>query len=504
MEEQYKPFSIRESQNLKSLAFFKQRNWALTTVDLNENRLYSNLKSLCPYPRFTQICGGHNIYFPYAERFNVLAMIASDLKQEKFGYFNQIAYNAPGEGFRLVIDLDAENRVLTPPELVKITGLLDKVLCKYYAGQASIPIFVSTSGPKWKNGSECLSVHMVAHVQVSFMEAKQLIYSYRTLMTSEEGVDMRGLTLDDAIYKDKSSKTIYESCNLRMIYSYKKEKCINPEENHQNCMMCMGSGSLTVTKFYVPKFVMWNGKLDTELFKTTHGDFVQVFRNHGLWVEADHDVMQGYAIPHGTLSYENEASFEEDIVQGKVKSRKRKRRYDEQPISDTSMVKRFQCALRQITDHGVKPFPHIRVRHMTEYKSTTIHTVTIYVVGEGAGNCLYTKVDHGEGRIFFEYDVKNVKLKLGCFSEKKATCAQWKDKKSCIEFPIEPWVFTGTDPKQLPEGTHNAEITSLVTRARYAMTQQLPPDTSLSTLMRLTFQNPHCQFIISSPQLSSQ
>jgi hypothetical protein len=497
MDKFYKPFNYKETQSLGSILYFLQRKWAVKSDELNNNKMYTTLKNVCPYPRFTQICGGPNIYFPISEKQNVLMMMAADIQQGKAGYFNQIAYNAPGEGFRLAVDLDAEDRVMTPQEIIKMASVLDKVLCRYYEGK-SIPIFVATSGPKWKNGYERLSVHMVAHVQVSYVEARQILFSYQLALSADDQVNMKGLTLDDGIYKDKNAKVPFESVNLRMVYSHKKEKCFVDQPTHEHCVVCDGTSHVTCLKPYEPSFVFYQGKLDKDYFKATHDNFFNILKHHSLWVDEERDVVSGYAIPHGILPYESEEKFEQDVLEGKMIKNSKKRKNPEETKADSPMAKRFQDFLRKITYQSKMPFEHIQVRCMTEYKTATTTTLTIYVKGLGAGHCLYKQKDHGDGRIFFTYDPKKFLLVQRCFSNKYKECEDQKCKDKRIEFVVDPWVYSGADPKQLPRGTHNATYTALVSPAVFTTTQVLDADTSLATLMRLAFENPTCQYRLKS------
>ncbi len=491
--EDYSAYDYRAPKKLASYAFFKKNERTITTKELSTNPKYSFMKKTCPYPRFTQICGGPNIYFPYAERFSALQVIAIDVEQKQVPFYNQIAYNAPGEGFRLCIDIDADKRVMTDEELIRMVAVLNDVLERYYIGK-TIPLFVSTSGPKWRNGNQCLSVHIIAHVKVSLMEAKQIIYSYDLALQADDKTDMTGLKVDDGIYKDKSAKVAYESCNLRMIYSHKKEKCVNQEadEDHATCILCNGAKFIVSHKVYEPKFVYRNRQLDTEFFLQTHNNHETILRQHNLWVDETTDVLEGYQIPFGTLPYDTELKFEQEILQGKLPTTNaKKRKVPDEPVENTDMAKRFQNFIRKIMVNNKRPFEYIQVRCITEHKTPKNHQLNIFVKGLGAGHCLYMQKDHGDGRIFFQYDPKTLKLRLRCFSTKYEECSHQKDKKKCIEFVVDPWVHSGIDPKTLAPGTHNAERVVLTKPTRFVTTQILDRDTPLKTLMDLAFLNPH-------------
>jgi hypothetical protein len=491
----YTPLDYRATKELPSYQFFHNQGWAIKSKDFANSRMHTAMKKICPHPHFTQICGGENIYFPFSEKETVLRMLATDLHQARVPFYNQIAYDAPGQGFRLAVDIDASKRLITDTELIQMVASLSAVLERYYVGK-DIPLFVSTSGPKWKDGHEVISIHIIAHVKVSFSEAKQLIYSYRLALKADDSIDMSGLEVDDGIYKDKSAKCNYESCNLRLIYSHKKEKCLNTEtdDEHQTCPLCKGVKFIVSRKVYEPKFVYRHKNLDTDYFKQTHDNYFNILKNHNLWVNEASDVMDGYQIPFGTLSYECELRFEKDFQEGKfvTNPKKRKRNHPETVLENVNMNKRFESFLRKITHNSERPFMHIRVRFITEVKTNKNHTLTIFVEGEGAGQCLYEQKDHGQGRIFFSYNVKTFTLRIGCFSKLYEACQRQWDDKTCIKFDVEPWVYSGVDPKQLPKGTHNAERTSLVRpTSQFVTTQVLDPDTSLSTLMKLSFANPH-------------
>jgi hypothetical protein len=250
--------------------------------------------------------------------------------------------------------------------------------------------------------------------------------------------------------------------------------------------------------------VIHQGKMDAEYFKLTHSGFVEILKNHSLWVEQETDVVEGYKIPFGILPFEVEEKFELDMQQGKFpKTSKRKRAEDN--VNDNSMIKRFQSFLRNINHHGSTPFAKIIVRTITVFKCKQGDVLTLYVKGEGAGNCLYSFRDHGEGRICFNYDVKSYKLYLHCFSEKYPECTlPWKEKDKRIWFTVDPWVYSGTDPRQLPQGSHNTEIVSLSARPIvFSTTQAVDPNISLSSLMRLTYENPRCCFKFAVPGKNS-
>lgn len=494
--EDYVAYDFRGPKALPSFLFFHTQSWAITTKELSTNPYHSTMKKICPYPRFTQICGGPNIYFPYAERFSALAAIKTDIEQELTPFYNQIAYNAPGEGFRLCIDIDADNRVMTQDELIHMVAMLNEVLELYYKGK-TIPLFVSTSGPKWRNGNQCLSVHIIAHVKVCLMEAKQIIYSYGLALQADDKTDMTGLKVDDGIYKDKSAKVAYESCNLRMIYSHKKEKCVNQDvdDDHEACILCNKTKYIVSRKIYEPKFVYRNRQLDTEYFNKTHDGFGDVLKHHNLWVDETTDVLDGYQIPFGTLPFDIEDKFERDILQGKLPTTNaKKRKVPDEPVENTDLAKRFQSFIRKIMVNNKRPFESIQVRCITEFKSRASSQLNIFVKGLGAGHCLYMQKDHGDGRIYFQYDTKALKLRLRCFSTKYEECGHQKDKKKCIEFIVDPWVHSGIDPKTLAPGSHNAERIILSKPTRFVTVQVLSPDTSLKTLMELAFKNPNINY----------
>lgn len=383
----FKPFVWKDEQRLSCLSFFKNQNLLCSSEKLNTDPLMNLLKKQCPWPRFTQICGGPNVYIMYERRHELLKAIATDLTNNENGFFNQIAYDLPGEGFRLAMDVDSD-RVLTQDEIIDMGVVLQDTLHQYYVTRAHpIAVFVSTCGPRMKKEKLCTSVHLISHLKVSLEEARQLTFSFRLLLKAK--IKMDGLVVDSGIYNKPSSSVNVASCHLRLIYSQKKESC--PSHQDDFCALCKQTRFVVPKSVYEPCLVMYDNGVqpDQDYFDKTHTNFFDVLRNHSIWPDVD-DITTGFAKPSSFMSYEVEEEFEKNIhivdkdtlINPFQEKKGKKRKLEDilkERITDENVLNRFQSFIRNIKYMGHKPFESIDVRYIDKPEEKVILFYFIHV-----------------------------------------------------------------------------------------------------------------------------
>jgi len=399
------------TEQFYSYRFFLKNRW-FHSGKSKIDKAKAQLLQSSPHPRITAFNQG-SVHFPYEDREKVLERIAWDVMAETVMYWNQVAYDVPGEGMRLAVDFDSDTRVLKNDEINRMAHILWKTLNEYYLDFATNPIdiFVAKCGPRVKKLALSVGVHFVAHVKVSIPEAKQIIYGFNLRLKLDQSVNLEGLTVDDSIYKEGAGQ-----CSMRMIYCNKVENCPmcnNETARRQCCTFCDKMGETISKSTYTPMSCL-DPKLglvaSKEYFESKHDDWLNVVKNYSIWPEVGDDTHQ-YAKP-GT----------DPTVPPKDKKSKRYGPDDK----NQRVVKR------------TKPLPNDQYELLTEYLHNLVFKekawwtgieitkvelspnekhAFINVTGLGSSMCPYAMRDHGENRIWFLLDYKG-NLTVRCHSDK--------------------------------------------------------------------------------------
>ena len=388
------------------------------------------LLKVCPRPRITAFTQG-SIYFPYEDREEVLSMISFDVMANSTIYWNQIAYDEPGEGCRLVIDIDSDTRVLSNSVVEQLARVLWKTLKAYYPDFDSNPIdiFVAKCGPRIKKGNLSTGVHIIAHVKVSIEEAKQIISGYNLRLKLDTTIDMKGLSIDAGIYKSASKQ-----CSLRMIYCNKVEKCPlcgDKIEKRQGCNFCNKMGEVISKATYEPFSVLDpnTGLHSKEYFlKKNNNDFFQIVKNYSIWPESGDEKHVYVKAPSDPIHTDSILQKRPGQMNLSTKPLKKIRTCD----PSYALLEEF---IRDIVFDGQKLWDGIGITKigLTENERMAF----VYVSGLGSTNCPYAKKDHGDNRIYFTLTRKGI-LTCYCHSDKEEYGCKTKER---IRFNVPGQVF---------------------------------------------------------------
>lgn len=301
-----------------------------------------------------------------------LTKFTQDIQAGNLVFFNQIAHRH----MRLFVDIDA-TIVLNQSQIHHLGLLLHSTLLEYYG--KSISIMCSVCGPKPKKGQLCTGVHFVAHVTVDVDQARQLTHAYRLKVLSN-GFKEEEVEVDPNVIRN-------ESGSLRMIYSYKLEKCPvckELEKMHRwACTGCKGRGEVIPKKVYEPYYAIVDGKLNEESFNLHHNTFSKIVHAYSIWPVEGED-RSDFAIPpsHEKFSVEKKSKGGGGTKKGKA--------------HPNPMVVRGECPcpflmfkIREYKYKGERPWKDVM---FGGYKSTDKGTaVYIQLTGNGARTCLYAK-----------------------------------------------------------------------------------------------------------------
>lgn len=401
-----------------------------------------------PHPLLTSLCNG-TAYAPYEKKDEILEHIAYDVETKSPMYWNQLAYDLPGQGMRLVVDLDSDTRVLSDKIIIDMARVLWTTLIHYYSDFKNNPIriFVAKCGPRIKKSNLCTGVHIVAHVKVSVKEAKQILFGYK-LRLLKSNINMEGVVVDDCVYKEKT-----QMCSLRMIYSHKLEKCPickDVQSARMQCSFCAKDGIVVSTSTYEPLLCLNDeGNMDTQLFKSLHDTFKNIVQNYSIWVTPK-DERNDYAKPIQDPDFTIREKYAKSI-----KSIKANKRPSAESKKQASMKKLktgkvaytlLEEYLQRIIWNGKQYWEDIEVDSIkvdTNGKSGIIN-----VKGLGSTACLYVDKEHGSNRIWFALSSTGV-LTQRCHSEKDSACQQKERIKFQLPGNISNDIFGITGPPSL-------------------------------------------------------
>ncbi len=378
------------------------------------------LLQICPHPRLTAFTQG-KAHFPYENRHELLRMIAMDIMSRSTMLWNQIAYDVPGEGFILIVDIDSDERIVQNHDIVLIAHCLWKTLKAYYVDFETNPIdvLIAKCGPRLKKGKMSTGIHIYARVKVNIEEAHQLIYGFSLRVKAEPGLDMTGLKIDSEIYRSKS-----QQCSMRMIYSNKVDKCPvckDETENRQSCTFCNHMGEVISKSTYEPLSVLdpvtgtHSVNRYAELIKN-HEDMVRKF---SIWPEPGDDKHE-YRKPDIDPIYVPENKSKRSSAPHGDPNKKLKR----VKVGDPSYAS-IQKFIQEIVWDDQRWWDGIEVTDIL--LSPGDRTATIKVDGLGSSMCPYAKKDHGGNRIYFKLTRKGA-LEVKCFSDKAEYGCQTKER----------------------------------------------------------------------------
>lgn len=422
---------INTAEEFFSYRYFTKKKYFHGKYDVLTDTKKALLK-VCPKPRITAFTQG-SVYFPYEEREEILRMISYDVMSNSTIYWNQIAYDDPGEGCRLVIDVDSDTRVLDNVVLEHLAKVLWKTLKAYYPDFDANPIdiFVAKCGPRIKKSNLSTGVHIIAHVKVSIAQAKQIISGYNLRLKLDNNIDMKGLAIDAGIYKDRGNQ-----CSLRMIYCNKVEKCPlcgDKIEKRQGCNFCNKMGEVISKATYEPFSVVDpnTGMHSKEYFHKKNTDFLQIVKNYSIWPEPGDEKHVYVKAASDPIYNEGSGSL--------LQKRPGQLNLSTKPLKKIRATDPSYALLeeyiRDIVNDGQKLWDGISIERigLTENERMAF----VYVTGLGSTNCPYAKKDHENNRIYFTLTRKGI-LTCYCHSTKEEYGCKTKDR---IRFPIPGHVF---------------------------------------------------------------
>jgi hypothetical protein len=381
----------------------------------------------CNGPRITAFNSG-NVYFPYHMRHEILKMISYDIETESPMYWNQMAYETPNEGFRLVVDLDSDTRVLEKTEIHKLTRILWLTLKAYYTDFdiRPIDIYMAKCGPRIKKKNLSTGVHIICHVRVTIPQAQQIIYAYDLRLKQDKGINMKGINIDAGIYKPQSKQ-----CSTRMIYCHKVEKCPMCEDvfgRRQACNFCNKDGAAISKSTYEPMgcFNPQTGKPDPEYFNQKNPDFFEIVKNYSIWPE-ENDEKHTYTKPIGdpTFTSEEKLSKSGKVRQGPALSTKVKKLRTTDP--SYALLEEYIQNLEWKGNHW---WGGITITKIVITENERL--AWVYISGVGCTMCPYAMKDHGDNRIWFSLSRTGV-LTVYCHSVKEEYGCKTQDK---IQFTL--------------------------------------------------------------------
>jgi len=405
-----------------SFTYFHENKYFHSKLEKPTQEKKQLLKS-CPGPRITAFTQG-SIYFPYEKKDEVLKMISYDVQAECPMYWNQIAYDVPGEGCRLVLDVDSD-RVLSNTEIFKMVRILWLTLKEYYADFKTNPIdiYIAKCGPRIKKKKLSTGVHAVCHVTVSIPQAEQIIYGYNLRLKQDPAIDMKDVNVDAGIYK-KGAK----SCSTRMIYCNKLEKCPMCEddtERRRACDFCNKDGIAISKSTYEPMGCIHpeTGKSDADYFHAKNGEFLNIVHNYSIWPE-ENDGKHTYAKPCGDPQYESDKQKQ---VGQKRKGEVLNKQLKKIRTTDPSYAL-LEEYIHDLSWKGNRSWSGITITNIALTENERI--AWVYITGIGSTMCPYAMKDHGDNRIWFSV-TRNGVLTAYCHSDKYG--CKTKDK---IQFEI--------------------------------------------------------------------
>lgn len=376
---------------------------------------------------FTSLING-TVLMEYDNRHMALKHIAYDIETKSAGFWNQLGYEK--EGFRLVMDIDAHDRILSNPEIERMGNILVKTLQEYYTQFEEKPIVVAASkcGPRLKKGKLSTGLHFIAHVRVTLEEAKQLIFAYRIRLKKLQ-FNMKGLDVDAAIYRSKA-----RSVSLRMIHSHKKEECpmcTNDYQTRFTCTFCMHRGEVMSKWTYVPVAVFdGEGKINDQLYEKMHSDYLTMVLSHSVWSEPGEertDFLKPELDPSFLLDEEDQQARKKQKMPGMSTTQTRRRQSAVPLAASHPGYDQLQLFIRSIYWKGKRWWSDVEISNIDLTPDKRIAFINLSSHSPGCSMCLYAMKDHGGNRIYFTLSRKGI-LTHYCRSEKKEYDCKSKQK----------------------------------------------------------------------------
>lgn len=368
-------------------AFFPQTDKEKGPEKLHGNRRY-----------FTTFAGGANFYAPPTDREKILDLMAQDVENgTEFMFYNQFAYE--DEGYRFVVDVDAET-VLTSEEQRLLIVTLEQTLSEFYTAyvQVPIPVFVACCGPRLKKDALSLSMHLIAHVTVTFEQATQLLYSYKSRLARVVGLRMEQIEIDAGVYKENAGYL-----TLRPIYNHKQDDCPvckGKPADKLGCKLCDQKGKVCSKLTYVPTaYACGSGPVSQDEFLKVHSSWGQIMRDYSVWSLDATERRNDYALPAREPAYQ----VEEKRLTKTGKPRKNQTAAGAAPRAaktlpaDNIGYNMLENYLHHICYKGRYPWAGIEVSSIAVKGNTAF----VNVRDTGSTTCLYAEKDHHSSRIHF-------------------------------------------------------------------------------------------------------
>jgi len=385
------------------------------TVEEKEEKAINDIKNMMLFTSFTN----GTVLMDYEHRNMALKHIAYDIETGCIGFWNQIGYEQ--EGFRLVIDIDAHDRVLSNPEIERMGNILIRTMKEYFSDFEEKPVIVVTSkcGPRLKKGKLSTGLHFIGHVKVTLEQAKQIIFAYRIRLKKHQ-FNMKGLEVDAAVYRS-NSRTV----SLRMIHSHKKENCPMCSNDYQDrftCTFCMHRGEVMSKWAYVPVAVFdKDGKINDQLYEKFHSDFQTMVQSHSVWsVEGEerNDYQKPPMDPSYVLEEEDQQARKKKRMPGMTATQMKRRQTALALAISNPGYENLQLFIRNIYWKGKRWWSDVEISNIDVTQDKRIAFINLSSHSPGCSMCLYAMKDHGGNRIYFTLSRKGI-LTHYCRSEKK-------------------------------------------------------------------------------------
>ena len=429
--------SLRDSKRFYSFRFVCDRKFMVYKNNRTRRKPDPNVRCL-----LTSFVGG-SVFMPQSAQEDFLRHLAFDISQKNNPtYWNQIAYLDPGWGCRLMADVDC-TRVLAKGEIWSMARIFSRTLEEYYTdfAQNPIPVYIATCGPRLKKGQLSTGLHLLAHVRVTYVQARQILFAFNLALQRARHVNMVGVEVDGAIYKEKQN-----SCSTRMIYSHKKEKCPlcqGDDSYSMSCQMCrQGVEGKAVSKHtYVPFACVRQRDYtaDKKFYEQHNQTWLQRVGNYSLW-SLDSDVRTTYHKPSSHSAYTVDEAKPELDEKGKPKPcakaalRKKHHWKNGRDLDPSHEAYQFLEEFFENVDIGGKKiYEKLQVERI--FSNDKQNKYIVNVTGHGMHWCPYKGGEHGSNRIYFKIfkstrQRDEAKMTVECFSKKGC------DKKKRVEFKL--------------------------------------------------------------------
>lgn len=421
--------ALDQQDKYYSYRYFNLQGYFFASKTERKTLQRKQLEKICPKPLLTAFANG-NVHFPYEQKHEILRQIAHDVKSGSVMYWNQIAYDVPGQGCRLAMDIDTK-RVVRDSEILVLAQELRVTLQKYFTDFTSRPIhvFVAKCGPRIKNKRMITGIHIVCHVKVSIAQAKQIVFGYKMQLKHCHKLDLKDIEVDSNIYKERSNQM-----SLRMVYSNKVEDCpmcLNKTAQRQTCQLCERDGQVISRFTYEPMLVVdgRTGQASDELFLAHTQDFENLVCTYSIWPEPE-DQRTDYAKPTNHPPYTLE---QEHKMTGNKRKRGQGKGAKRVALKNNPVTYQLvEEYINSLTYNSQQLWKEVYVNkvELTENKLLAF----INVKGVGCTTCPYAQKSHNSNTVYFQITRRGI-MSVGCHSAKLSQCSPSAQDRIKFELP---------------------------------------------------------------------